>query len=79
MDARAALQTGMEHAAHLEELEDAELDLLVLVLLLLGLGVCLLFALLGSSHEARQDVQRILISHARLRQHTAVLQLPSSK
>lgn len=66
-------------SAYLEELQDPQLDLLVLVLLLLGLSVGLLLTLLGSSHEAGQNVQSVLIGHTRLCQHTAVLQLPSGK
>ena len=74
-----ALKLDAKMAGYLEEFQDAKLDLLVLVLLLLRLGVGLLLTLLGSSHEAGKDVEGVLICHTRPCQHTAVLQLPSSE
>lgn len=75
------LQLGLvrENNPYLKKLEHAHLDLLVLVLLLLGLGVGLLLAFLATTQQARQDVQGVLIRHACLGQHNAVLQLAPSE
>lgn len=51
-------------AVYLVELQHAKLDLLVLVLDLLGLGVGLLLALLGTTSKAGQHVQGCLVSDA---------------
>lgn len=61
--------------AYLVELQHAKLDLLVLVLLLLGLGVGLLLPLLGTTHEASQDVEVAVVRHTSLSQHLLILQL----
>jgi hypothetical protein len=66
---------AMQPGTHLVELEHAQLDLLVLVLDLLGLGVRLLLALLAATQQPRQRVQRRLVGHAALSQHRAVRQL----
>ena len=61
---RAALRAGLPEAldlaavVDLEELEHAELDLAVLVLLLLRLGVRLFLALLASSEQRQRAVER---------------------
>jgi hypothetical protein len=59
----------------LVELEHGELHLLVLVLDLLGLGVRLLLALLGSSAEAEHQVQRRLLLDVVVGEGAAVLEL----
>ncbi|KAK9136595.1 hypothetical protein Sjap_007189 [Stephania japonica] len=46
---------------HLVELQHSELDLLLLVLDLLGLGVGLLLPLLGSAAQPEHQVQRRLL------------------
>ena len=60
---------------HLVELEHGELHLLVLVLDLLGLGVCLLLALLGAPAEAEHQVQRRLLLDVVVGEGAPVLQL----
>ena len=64
---------------YLVELQHAQLDLLVLVLDLLGLGVRLLLVLLAATQQARQRVQRRLIGDAACRQRRAGFQLPPGK
>lgn len=62
-DTRATLRAHLAEALHLArvinlvELQDAQLHLLVLVLLFLGLGVNLLFTLLTTTEKAERDVQ----------------------
>ena len=60
---------------HLVELQDAKLDLLVLVLELLGLGVGLFLALLGASQEASKAVEGGLLLNAAEAQEIGILQL----
>ena len=63
----------------LVELKNAELDLLVLVLDLLGLGVGLLLALLGAATEAEDEVKRGLLLDVVVGEGAAVLQLLSGE
>lgn len=60
---------------YLVELQDAQLDLLVLVLVLLWLGVGLLLALLGTTQQAAQDSQSGLLLNTSSSQQDGVLQL----
>jgi hypothetical protein len=60
---------------HLVELEEGELDLLVLVLDLLGLGVRLLLALLGAAAEAEHQVESGLLLDVVVGEGAAVLEL----
>ena len=59
----------------LVELEEGELDFLVLVLDLLGLGVGLLLARLGAAAEAEDEVKRGLLLDVVVGEGAAVLQL----
>ena len=59
----------------LVELKNAELDLLVLVLDLLGLGVGLLLALLGAATEAEDEVKRGLLLDVVVGEGASVLKL----
>lgn len=63
----------------LVEVEHGQLDLLVLVLQLLGLGVRLLLALLGPSQQPQQHVHAGVVRHACLGQAGVVGQLPGAK
>jgi len=64
---------------NLVELQDGELDLLVLVVGLLGLGVSLLFSLLGSSSKTEHKVKGGLLLDVVVREGAAILQLLSGE
>ena len=63
----------------LVELKDGELDLLMLVLDLLGLGVGLLLSLLGASPKTEHKVQRGFLLDIVVGKSSAVLKLLSSE
>jgi hypothetical protein len=79
-EARPALRADLAQALHLAsiihlvELKHTQLDLLVLVLDLLGLGVGLLLALLTATQEAKGGKQLGVISHSAGSQGGSVLQ-----
>merc|ERR1712226_234594 len=63
----------------LVELEDAQLDLLGLVLVLLRLGIGLLLPLLGTTTQAQHQVQGGLLLDVVVRQRATILQLLASE
>jgi uncharacterized membrane protein (DUF4010 family) len=85
--ARSAALAGayLTEALHLArvidlvELEHAELHLLVLVLLLLGLGVDLLFTLLTAAQQTKGNVKLGVVGNAARRQHRGVLKLATAE
>ncbi len=84
-DTRAALGADLAKALDLArvidlvEFKDAELNLLVLVLLLLRLGVDLLFTLLTTTEEAEGDVHLGVISDTAGSQRGVVLELATGE
>merc|ERR1719231_544602 len=66
-------------AVDLVVLEHGQLDLLVLVLDLLGLGVLLLLALLAAAAQAQHEVQRALLLNVVVRERAAILKLLARK
>lgn len=77
LSVRALLSEPLDLAAvvHLVELKDGKLDLLLLMLDLLGLGVGLLLALLGTSPEPKNQVQCGFLLDVIVRERAAVLEL----
>eukprot|EP00955_Chlamydomonas_euryale_P055749 356197-Chlamydomonas_euryale.AAC.4 len=71
---RQARPASVTRPPHLVELQHAQLDLLLLVLLLLRLGVRLLLALLRATQQTAQDVQGRLLLHAGKGQECLILQ-----
>ena len=63
----------------LVELQNSKLDLLVLVLLLLGLGVCLLLTLLGSTKQTHKNVHGGLVRDTLRGQRSLGLKLTSTE
>ena len=78
---RALLPQPLDFAAiiNLIELEHSELDLLLLVLDLLGLGVGLLLSLLGSTPQSKHQVESGLLLDIVVSEGAAVLELFSSE
>jgi len=74
---RALLPQPLDFAAiiNLIELEHSELDLLLLVLDLLGLGVGLLLSLLGSTPQAKHQVESGLLLDVVVSKGATVLEL----
>jgi hypothetical protein len=84
-DARSALGADLAKTLDLArvidlvKLENAELNLLVLVLLLLRLGVHLLLTLLTTTEEAERDVHLGVVSDAAGSQDGVILQLATGE
>ena len=82
---RAALGADLSQALHLArvvdlvEFEDAELHLLVLVLDLLGLGVCLFLTLLTATQQTQRNVQLGVVRDAAGGEGCLVLELATSE
>ena len=64
---------------YLVEFENRELDLLLLVLGLLGGGVILLLPLLGSTSQAKHQVEGGLLLDVVVREGTSIFQLLTSE
>lgn len=79
LGADLAKALNLARVIDLVEFKDAELHLLVLVLLLLWLGVNLLFTLLTTTEEAERDVHLGVVSDTTGSQRGVILKLATSE